>query len=161
MSANPDPSALDSFILAASFLQSLDKEHRDAYNRVLRKRPARIPPAPQGYAIQESVSYESPFFATKTSVPFSCYSADRVLLCESVAAEDLANALYIRVLWLHLNIACLIVAEVGLTPQALLTCRVQPCIIGMKPLPHECFPLALAALRQAQAWSAEIKNLPF
>lgn len=156
-----EPPAIDSFTLAASFLQMLDKEHHDAYTRVLRKRPARIPSAPQGYAIQENVSYDSPFFAASTSVPFSCYSADRVLLCESVDAADLANTLYIRVLWLHLNIACLIVAEVGLTPQALLTCRVQPCIIGMKPLPHECLPLALAALRQAQAWAAEIRNLPF
>ena len=156
-----EPAALDSFVLAASFLQLLDKANRDAYLSVLRKRPARIPPAPQGYALQEDVSFESPFFSAKASVPFSCYSADRVLLCEAVDAEDIANALYIRVLWLHLNIACLIVAEVGLTPQALLTCRVQPCIIGMKPLPHECFPLALAALRQAQAWAAEIKNLPF
>lgn len=156
-----EPPVIDSFSLAAAFLQTLDKEHSDAYTRVLRKRPTRIPPAPQGYALQENVSYESPFFAANTSVPFSCYSDDRVLLCESVDAEDLANALYIRVLWLHLNIACLIVAEVGLTPQALLTCRVQPCIIGMKPLPHECFPLALAAIRQAQAWAAEIRNLPF
>lgn len=156
-----EPPAIDSFTLAASFLQTLDKEHRDAYSRVLRKRPARIPPAPQGYAVQEDVSFESTFFSAKATVPFSCYSSDRVLLCESVDASDLSNALYLRVLWLHLNIACLLAAETGLTPQALLTCRVQPCIIGMKPLPHECFPLALAALRQAQAWAAEIRNLPF
>ena len=156
-----EPPAIDSFTLAASFLQMLDKEHHDAYTRVLRKRPARIPPAPQGYVLQENVSFESPFFSAKASVPFSCYSADRVLLCESVDAADLSNALYLRVLWLHLNIACLLAAETGLTPQALLTCRVQPCIFGMKPLPHECFPLALAALRQSQAWAAEIINLPF
>ena len=151
--------ALDSFNLAIDFLNILSPDQ--GFLGLSRETTGTIPPAPKGFVLQERITFHSPFFATTATVPFACYSSDRILLCETLVRPDLVKPELIRALWLHLNIACLVAADAGLTPQALATCRLQPCIVGLKPAPHECVPLALAALRYAQQAERDLENLPF
>lgn len=156
---DPIPMLIDSFDLACDFLGRLDPANDYRHQR---PEPGPVPPTPKGYALQQGpLTFQSPFFCAYASVPFSCYSADRVLLCESVPRPDLLKPSLIKALWLHLNIACLLASENGLTPEALLASRIQPCLVGLKPAPHECFPLALAALRAAFSLKSDLESLPF
>ena len=150
---------IDSYLFACSYLTELDPEKNYMH---LRPTNGPIPPAPRGYVLQkEDLIFESPFFGMAANVPFAYFSSDRVFLCESIVRPDLLKPEIIKTLWLHLHIACLIAAGTRLTPDALLSCRVQPCIIGLKPLPHECFPLAFSAIRRVLQCRADVENLPF